>query len=321
MGYGAKILADSISPDGFRLTTFEVCFPRVVLAEFNTHRVFSRSSASSRAIPVKKMLERVRDNPFVPDYWGKNQRGMQASEEISSEDRDKAIFTWRELRNHARKTAWYLASTAEEGGLDVHKQIANRLIEPWLWHPIIVSATEWSNFFNLRDNGKAAPEIRKPAGMMHELYKSSQPDAVNYGDWHLPLIPKDEAFNIDVEHGQAAITAAKICAGKCARASYLTHDGRRDHAEDIRLHDDILKAGHMAPLEHPARPMTREELKTFAQDEVEWDPVRARSIGLQTAWVKTGRRTHFLGNFQGWVQYRKMIPGETDIHSYRGTTA
>src|SRR5580692_7015772 len=101
MGYDAKILADSVSPAGHRLTTFEVTFPRIVLAEFNTHRMFSRNSASSRAIPVTKMLERVRTDPFVPTYWGKNQKGMQAAEQISDADRDEAVFAWRELRNHA----------------------------------------------------------------------------------------------------------------------------------------------------------------------------------------------------------------------------
>ena len=121
MSHDAKILADSISLAGHRLTTFEVCFPRIVLAEFNTHRVFSRNSASSRAIPVKKMLEKVQKDPFVPSYWGKNQKGMQAAEQISPADRDNAIFTWRELRNHAMTCGTPLSLPCR-GGWSRHPQ-------------------------------------------------------------------------------------------------------------------------------------------------------------------------------------------------------
>jgi thymidylate synthase ThyX len=312
VSYAAKILADSVSPNGHRLTTFEVTFPRIVLAEFNTHRQFSRNSASSRAIPVKKMLERVRENPFVPSIWGKNQKGMQASEILDDEDEARAVFAWRELRNHARNAAWYLAGPESEGGLDVHKQIANRLLEPWLWHTCIVSATEWGNFWNLRDNKMAQPEIHTIASLMHELYKASEPHPVNYNDWHLPLVPPDEAFNIEV--ADVVLTAAKISAGRCARVSYLTHDGRRDHAEDLRLHDTLLASGHMSPLEHPARPMNRTELELFARADKTWD-AEAGHWG----WLRT--RSHFCGNFNGWVQLRKLVPGEADIHTHRGTSA
>ena len=312
MSFAAKILADSISLKGHRLTTFEVTFPRIVLAEFNTHRIFSRNSASSRAIPVKKMLERVREDPFVPEYVGKNQKGMQASEELTGPERDKAIFAWRELRNNARNCAWYLAGPPEEGGLDVHKQIANRLLEPWLWHTVIVSATEWSNFFNLRDNKKAQPEIAKPAAMMHELYKTSVPRAVGYGEWHLPLVEPGEAFDAEVLGDHDIV---KVSAGRCARVSYLTHDGKRDPVEDVKLHDSLLASGHMSPLEHPARPMTVEELNLFRQHRFEWTDKDGGH------WKSTTTADHFLGNFNGWVQWRKMVPGEADIHTHRGTTA
>jgi thymidylate synthase ThyX len=306
MGYDAKILADSISPAGHRLTTFEVTFPRIVLAEFNTHRVFSRNSASSRAIPVEKMIRRVENDPFLPVSWGKNQKGMQAEAEFSDAERTGIDLAWREFSRQAIMHAEELLSVG------VHKQITNRLLEPWLWHTVIVSATEWGNFFNLRDNKMAQPEIHKAADMMHQLYKASAPSTINYGDWHLPLVPPDEAFNISVVDGQAAITAAKICSGRCARVSYLTHDGKRDHAADIGLAESLVANGHMSPLEHPARPMTEDELVMFEQ------PVREWRAGK---WIETGEFTYFLGNVQGWVQWRKMLPGEADIHTHRGTTA
>ena len=314
MSYAAKILADSVSPAGHRLTTFEITFPRIVLAEINTHRVMSRNSASSRAIPVKKMLERVRDNPFVPAAWGKNQKGMQASTEVlTGTDLEYAVDAWLSLADRAISKARYLAGPSDEGGLDVHKQIPNRLLEPWLWHTAIVTATEWSNFWNLRDNRKAQPEIQTIARMMHELYESSSPHPVNYDDWHLPLVPPDEAFDIEA-NSLDAMNAVKISAGRCARVSLLTHDGKRDHADDLRLHDSLLADGHMSPLEHPARPMTSEELKIFQAPELQFRAADA-------SWVHTGKFTFFLGNVQGWVQYRKLVPGESDIHTYRGTTA
>lgn len=320
----AKILTDSISPAGHRLTTFEVCFPRIVLAEFNTHRVFSRNSASSRAIPVKKMLERVRTEPFVPEYWGKNQKGMQAVEQISPKDFDDAVFTWRECRNHSMNAAAHLALPAEEGGLDIHKQTANRLLEPWLFHTVIVSATEWSNFFNLRDNNKAAPEIQRPAALMHELYLASKPKELkaNQLDWHLPLTDGAEIGGDARPAGPCSKMSekdfwkrwAKISTGRCARVSVLTHDGKRNLEEDIRMHDDLLNAGHMSPFEHPARPMTDWELAAFSRKEMVWHE-------KDEMWRETGKTTHFLGNYNGWVQHRKLIPGEWDIHTYRGTQA
>ena len=310
MTYAAKILADSISPAGHRLTTFEVTLPRIVLAELNTHRVFSRNSASSRAIPVKKMLARVLENPFVPATWGKNQKGMQASDEVLAGDAlQQARLTWLDLAKQAYGAARHLAAPMEEGGLDVHKQITNRLLEPWLWHTCIISATEWSNFWNLRDSAKAQPEIKTAAALMHELYKTHEPDPVDYGDWHLPLIPHDEKFNIDISRG-AAVTAAKISAGRCARVSYLTHDGKRDQQADVDLADSLVANGHMSPLEHPCRPMIPDELDLFEQ------PVLQYVQG--EGWRDTGEVTHFLGNVQGWVQYRKLIPGEADIHTHRG---
>ena len=309
MGYEAKILADSVSPNGHRLTTFEVTFPRIVLAEFNTHRTFSRNSASSRAIPVKKMLDRVEKDPFVPSYWGKNQKGMQAAEPISAGDLDVAVSTWDGARRNAMAAARRLALSHEEGGLDIHKQITNRLLEPWLWHTVIVTATEWGNFFNLRDNKMAQPEIHHAADLMHQLYLASKPVHPSVSQWHLPLVTLEEIVDFRMQD----IDAVKVSAGRCARVSYLTHDGKRDPNEDVKLHDSLLASGHMSPLEHPARPMTEHELGLFEQPLISW---------TGDAWRHTtGPRRFFLGNYNGWVQWRKLIPGESDIHTHRGTVA
>jgi thymidylate synthase ThyX len=270
--YSAKILKDSMSKSGSRLTTMEVSFPRMVLAEFNTHRIKSRNSASSRAIPVEKMIKRVTDDCFIPIYWGKNEKGMQANSELSISEQIEANKIWLEARDNAINSVKQLLN------IDVHKQIANRLLEPFMWQTVICSATSWDNFFNLRCDKDAQPEIKKIAIMMQELYNSNIPnsDLSKTLDWHLPLIEDDEftelikSFTIE--------NIKKICVGRCARISYLTHDGIRDHQADIDLANKLLTSGHMSPFEHVA-------------------------IGLDS--------NIQCGNFTGWKQYRKFITNES----------
>jgi len=297
MGYSAKILADSVSPDGVRLTSFEVTFPRIVLAEFNTHRVFSRNSASSRAIPVEKMIERVMTDPYIPSSWGKNQKGMQAGEDLDAVSAEFAEGHWLSARNSA---VAYAQKLLNEG---VHKQLTNRLLEPFLYHTVIVTATEWSNFFHLRCNPMAHPDIQIPARMMQDLYEKNEPEKLQYGEWHLPLIGPDDyaaAFEHDRQGGDSQAlmqTMCKVSVGRCARVSYLTHDGKRDLDADIALHDSLLVAGHMSPFEHVARPATWEDR---AEDE-------------DGSFRDPAEHDNFFGNFRGWIQYRKTIPGEADI--------
>ncbi|HEY5267860.1 MAG TPA: FAD-dependent thymidylate synthase [Candidatus Saccharimonadales bacterium] len=304
MAYSTEIIADSINELDQRLTTFEITLPRFVLAEFNTHRMFSRNSASSRAIPVEKQLGKVLDDPFIPIYWGKNQSGMQAASELSPEEAQIAETEWLVSRDYA-----VLGAVALIGGLDqlkneqlktrigelrnsvdwkgndvpatVHKQTANRLLEPFMWHTIIVTATDWDNFYALRDNPQAQPEIQHSAHAMRNLYTSHSPEILTIGEWHLPLIQEDEKdMPIDL--------LKKISVGRCTRVSYLTHNNVRDHKEDIGLHDKILNDGHMSPFEHVARSMD----------------IREQS--------KNGE---YSGNFRGWHQYRKDIPGENNFAS------
>jgi thymidylate synthase ThyX len=302
MGFDAKVLADSVSPAGHRLTTLEATFPRFVLAEFNTHRVFSRNSASSRAIPVAKQLRRVLDDPYVPIEFGSNQPGMQAGPALTGRARDAAEAEWLAARDDAvrhvlglmtspREVAGFddlhacleaaVASLKEAPGewLNVHKQVANRLLEPFMWHTVIVSATTWDNFWNLRCHPDAQPEIRLVATKMREAVERSVPTRLEPGEWHLPLIgpaEREEAASLD--------ELVKISVGRCARVSYLTHAGTRDLAADVTLYERLLESGHMSPMEHAARPMSAEEL-----GRAEWS-----------------------GNFQGWIAHRKLIPGESN---------
>lgn len=234
-GYRAKMLCDSISPDGIRLSTIEVTFPRIVLAEYNTHRMFSRNSASSRAIPVEKQLKKINENPFIPIYWGKNQKGMQALEELSISEQESACQEWLAARDDMMRHAQVLLE------LGVHKQITNRLLEPFMWHTVICSATEWDNFFALRRHPDAQPEIKKAADVMWQALEASKPNAINYNDWHLPLVESQEAFDLQV----VGLDVKLVSIGRCARVSYLTHDGKRDPQADIDLAIRLRSSGHM----------------------------------------------------------------------------
>lgn len=290
MAYSAKILRDSLSPEGVRLTTFEVTFPRIVLAEFNTHRVFSRNSASSRAIPVKKMLERAKADPFIPVYWGKNQSGMQAAEELSPEAQGLALEQWLLARDNAVSVVERL----QMPDIDLHKQIANRLLEPWLWHTVIVTSTEWENWRGLRSSKEAQPEIRRISEMKMRLLDDSVPVKLKHGEWHLPLV--NDYLDL-VAAGFRLSDIIKICVGRCCRVSYLTHDGKRDPQADIDLFERLLSSGHMSPFEHAARPLNRNVWQHYqtAQD-------RSR-----------GQCPPFVGNFRGWIQARKLIDHEDNF--------
>lgn len=143
----AEIIADSINTAGQRITTAILTFPRFVLAELNTHRAFSRNSASSRAIPFNKMVEMVKTDPFIPIAWQKNHKGMQGTEYLDKSYNSSgyyAEYAWLEARNRAVD----LATSLDK--LDVTKQLTNRLLEPFLWHRVLVTSTEWGNFFELR---------------------------------------------------------------------------------------------------------------------------------------------------------------------------
>lgn len=298
-GYRAKMLCDSISPDGVRLTTMEITFPRFSLAEFNTHRTKSRNSASSRAIPSEKQIKKVKENPVIPIYWGKNKKGMQADQELSLIEQGEAIKEWLSARDEMVHRAQNLYN------LGVHKQIINRLLEPFMWHTVICTATEWNNFFALRCHPDTQPEFRKFAIMMRDLYKSHTPTQLGYNHWHLPLLQDNEFVdygysNKDLEYFRTSVPgvhiytideAKKICVGRCARVSYLTHDGRRDPQADIELCEKLQKSGHMSPFEHIARPMSYD--------------------GENSLYLNP--KVSFCGNFRGWVQFRKEIPYESDF--------
>jgi thymidylate synthase ThyX len=265
MAYSARVLLDSVSPAGVRLTTLEVTFPRFVLSEFNTHRTFSRNSSSSRAVPTSKLLERIQTDPVLPLEWGRNKAGMSASDVLTDAEEEEAKRIWLSARDAAVEHAKRLLE------LKVHKQELNRVLEPFLWHTVIVTASEWENFFALRCSPSAQPEIRAAATLMRQALADSTPRPVGYGEWHLPLVQDDERV-LDLEMQK------KISAARCARVSYLTHDGKREIERDVELHDRLKTDRHLSPFEHVATP---------APD------------------------AQFHANFRGWLQMRRDIEAAT----------
>jgi hypothetical protein len=280
----AKVIADSLSPEGVRLTTLEVVMHRFVLAEFNTHRVFTRSSASSRAIPVEKQIDKVLHNPAWPLVWAGEQPGMQGAPDLEGDDLLEAQQLFASVhRNTVLEVEQYLAHHPEKS-TRVHKSLINRLLEPFMWHTVVVTATEWDNFYGLRCHYMAQPEIRVAAELMRDAMAESTPTPLNYGEWHTPYIRQE-----DIEQDDDAVARGeetpyflpKVSAARCARTSYLTQDGIRDPGADLGLFQRLAgqQPPHSAPLEHVATPFR----------------------------VTRGMDGPHLGNFRGWTQLRHLV--------------
>lgn len=239
----AKVIADSISPSGSRLVTIEVQLHRFILAELNTHRKFSRNSASSRAIPITKQLELVKTDPAIPIEWGSKKAGMQAGPPLEGYKEAVAKEVWLQARDRAVKAV----ETLDYIGL--HKQVANRLLEPFLWHKVIITANEWENFFSQRCSPLAQPEIRLAAELAREAYRASTPKLLRVGEYHTPYISEDE-YNLDPK------VRIKASVARSARVSYLNHDGIKNLQSDMDLFQRLASAEppHWSPMEHVATP-------------------------------------------------------------------
>lgn len=284
---GAKIIADSISEQGIRITTLELEIPRFLLAQFNTHRMFSRSAQSSRAVPVQKMIGRIDDNYKAP-VFKKNQAGMQSNEKLDDEIARDAVITW----NFAIDDMICRAQQLRD--LGVHKQWTNRLLEPFSTVKVVVTATEWDNFFKLRLHHDAQPEIQELAQAMKIAMDKSEPKLLRAGQWHLPYVTEFDLFNTTDDEFELL---PKISAARCARVSYLNHDNTSPCIEkDLELARQLLADGHLSPFEHQSKPIS----------------VRFVDNGLEC--MEVDGITHidkFAGlwsnNFRGWIQHRALI--------------
>lgn len=309
----AKVICDSISRQGIRLTTMALRYPKFIHGEFMTHRVFSRNASSSRAIPVEKSIAEARSDELraSPIFWGKNQKGMQAVEELSAvlddldldfkpKDYYVADFPFvasspmsrakNEWKRAAEQACWAAEAMAKAGA---HKQITNRILEPFLHINVLVTATEYDNFFGLRLHSGAQPEMRALAHAMWEARKASTPTLLKPGEWHLPFMEDRRGpwtEGVDDVMGRAVC----ISVARCARVSYLSFETGKPSTveEDLALYDRLMagKPLHASPAEHQATPD-------------EWLPG-------QFTGIEHWQNRHQHANFKGWRQYRKMLSDE-----------
>lgn len=291
MSATAKVIQDSINVHGNRLTTLQLKYQRFIHAEAKTHRVisssgeeyeqiiltqdagfmsereFSRNASSSRAIPVSKMIEQVRNNPAMPVHWGANIPGMQAKAELEGEDLEFVKAEWLQSAKNAADSAERMQ------GRNLHKQVANRVLEPYQWIHVVASFTESDNFFALRDHEDADPNIHVLAQVMKQAMADSTPKLLRAFEWHLPYVTDAE---IAENHwkGSNSFDLRKVSAARCARVSYLTHDGLKpDTFKDLELFERLAGGVpiHASPLEHQGTPGDTDT-----------------------------------GNFNGWTQFRKL---------------
>jgi hypothetical protein len=305
----AKIIAHSVAPNGQQIVTFELQYPRFILAEFNTHRIFSRNSASSRAIPVSTIIAQVNDNPAMPIHFGRNQSGMQAAEELSPVLQVGVKWAWR----MAAKAAVKWAETMVKLGL--HKQATNRILEPFQTMKTVMTATCMDNFFWLRNHEDAQPEIKELARLMWEALQASEPILLRAGEWHTPYYgygywspigDKTDGKDFD-ELGHLLSEALAISSSCCAQVSYRKLDDTLEKAQMVYKRLVESEPVHASPFEHSATPiMVPDFYCGDCQEQAEWEDGVTHVDKNKKFWS---------GNFVGWVQFRQLIPNNV-CHRY-----
>lgn len=303
----AKVIAHSVYPGGPEIVTVQATGRRFILSELNTHRSLNKNSASSRAIPVSKQVQRILEGLAYPEVWASEQRGMQGGDEIHPEDAEYATEQWEKASKSAIKRAVKLHNVG------VHKSIVNRLLEPFMWHTVVMTGTAWENFFDQRCSPLAQPEIRVMAEAIRTAIQNSTPQHRNEGEWHLPYVGDDKetceevaARTPDGEAGLSEYYAqlAQISAARCARVSYLTQEGKRDIAADLDLYEKLVTAQppHWSPLEHVATP---------------WAENRGEGV-VKYPWgtVDFSARPK-IGNLLGWRSLRTEVEAMQGVETYR----
>lgn len=288
MQISAEVIKKSMSPDGVALTTFRLTYPRYIHAQLMTHRMLSKNSSSSRAVPVKKMIEYVESDPVIPTHWGANKAGMVAEEEVGGLAQFCAISAWNEAMKSAVGVAKALAD------LGIHKQVVNRLLEPFSTIQVICSGTEWDNFYSLRIADDAQPEIAKLAQKMKTAQDEAETQHLRYGQWHTPFVDLDTSTSRYYVGGSEVTLyeALMISVSTCAQVSYRKADTSYEKACKVYAMLTGEKP-HLTPMEHVAKP---------------FDPSDMEGVTHQSGYVNNGGEwcgeDYWSGNFRGWIQYR-----------------
>jgi Thymidylate synthase complementing protein len=311
-GISARILADSVTRRGDRITSYELEYPRFIHSEFMTHRAFSKNAASSRAIPVSKMIENIRTSTAMPVHWGQNKRGMQAEAEndnmirlpvglpVGLPNESNEEVTREEAWESARDSAIEYAQAFSDAGY--HKQVTNRMLEPYKMMKVVCSATEYDNFFWLRCHPDAQPEIRELADVMYEARDLNEPKELFEDEYHLPYVTngvRDMCYSYRT-YADTTELMLKVSASCCAQVSYRTMDVSLEKA--LKIYDMLVKSEpmHASPFEHQARPMDDDDIQCFKDQDPD-SPI-----------THVDRRgDYWSGNFRGWIQHRHEIPNNT----------
>lgn len=305
----AVIAADSINSFGDRITTLILTMPRFILAELNTHRMLSKNSASSRAIPFKTMYLNIWNDHFKPIKWQKDHKGMQGSEYFEGADVDNLEELWVT----AAKYSLECAKDLNEVGLS--KQFCNRIIEPFAWHRVLVTATEWDNFVGLRSHKDAEMHINELSDAVLKAMNESTPNPLKDGEWHLPFGDtfNDEVLRKDALTLKITVMELKIAVAiaRCARVSYDNFNGsKHDYLKDYDLFKKLFISQpiHASPSEHVAYAMSYNEYITNVRGQLDVDLCDGQyTVDIKSNWDKMG----YCRNFRGWVQYRTLLESDT----------
>lgn len=291
----AKIICHSKAPNGEELITFELEFHRFILSELNTHRSFSRNAQSSRAVPIEKMIEQVRNNPAMPVHWGKNQAGMIAEKELDElvyDDKGNGFLVEGWWRSAAKSAANYAEAMSKAG---YHKQLVNRILEPFMKTKGVVTATKdaFEAFFKLRCHKDAQPEIKLLAERMRDALTESVPLDLNYGDYHLPYHDYDKVF----EETFTISDAVKVSCSCTAQVSYRRLDDSLDKASKVYSMLNLPVNGvypedppHYSPTEHVAKVMEDYKHESFMSGNfhsgIFWQYRKALEMGLEDKFLE-----------------------------------
>ncbi len=321
-GISAKIVADSINPNGNRITTYELEYHRYIHGEVMTHRLFSRNAMSSRAVPVVKMIEQVRNSPAIPTHWGANQSGMQADNECNNPIDLGAPVTFSAEEAWVKSGSYMMTNLAEEfSKAGYHKQIVNRLLEPFQMMKIVLTATEFENFFWLRCDTDAQPEIQELARLMFECREESEPELLKVGEYHTPYVehldrPDGSAgvayaiFDTGVERYLTEEEAIAISSSCCAQVSFRNIDNSFEKA--MKVYERLGVGGskiHASPFEHVACPLP--DYSKGGNSFLTGSGDVPKELWLKGITHMDREGNYWSGNFKGWLQHRQLLGNHT----------
>lgn len=298
----ATILAHSISPKGIQITSFELEYQRFIHSEVMTHRMLTKNAASSRAIPIAAMHDSIRQKTARPVFWGMNQPGMQADQEMDDLTKQSAALVWDAARDSM------LAHSTVLSQMKAHKQIANRITEPFQMMKTVMTGTELANFFWLRHHKDAQPEFYELAELMQKALALSQPVELYPGEWHVPYVTTKRDSHGTLLYSDSSNTtlsaheARMVSASCCAQTSYRKNDDSVDKSQKVFKRLIESQPIHASPVEHQATPMQDPAfLDSMLVMPGRWEEGVTHMDRSQQLWS---------GNFKGWIQHRKLIPGE-----------